>query len=82
MSDKELVRSRRESVFMGVAGGIAEYLHTDPVFVRLVFVAIALGSLGHALLLYMLLALLMPGPSATRDEAPLDESEIVIKVNS
>ena len=78
MQNNQLVRSRRERVFLGVAGGIAAYLKTDPVFVRLVFVAIALASFGHAALLYLLLAILMPAPESG-EEAPIDESEIVIK---
>lgn len=80
MRQKQLVRSRQERVFLGVAGGISDYLETDPVFVRLVFIAIALVSFGHAALLYLILALLMPAPGSL-EEAPLDESEIVIKGN-
>ena len=81
MRENQLVRSRQERVFLGVAGGIAAYLKTDPVFVRLVFVAIALVAFGHAALLYLLLAILMPAPE-TLAEVPVDESEIVIKGNS
>jgi phage shock protein C len=42
----------------GVAAGIAAYLSTDPVIVRLLFVLLALS--GPALLIYPLLWLVMP----------------------
>lgn len=37
---KKLYRSRTDSIVAGVAGGVAEYFDIDPVFVRLVFLAL------------------------------------------
>ncbi|MFZ5814809.1 MAG: PspC domain-containing protein [Bacillota bacterium] len=51
----------RDRWLAGVAGGVAEYLDLDPVLVRVLFLAsLFLGGTG--LLLYLVLALLMPGP--------------------
>lgn len=53
-----LMRSRSDKMIAGVAGGIARYLNTDPVLVRLVFVLLAFS--GPGILIYPLLALVMP----------------------
>jgi phage shock protein C len=53
-----LTRSRTDVMIAGVAAGIARYLNTDPVIVRLVFVLLAFS--GPGLLIYPLLWLIMP----------------------
>lgn len=58
---KRLRKSADEKVLFGVAGGIAEYLDIDPILVRVVFVALAFAG-GMAVLIYVILAILMPGP--------------------
>lgn len=73
-------RSRRNRMIAGVAGGLAEYFNVDPLLVRLIFVFIGLASFGSALLLYIILALVMPeapigspvppGPSASPAPGP------------
>ncbi|MFW6195660.1 MAG: PspC domain-containing protein [Chloroflexota bacterium] len=64
------MRSKRERVMFGVAGGLAEYFDIDPVLVRVAFVVLAFASFGVALLAYILLALLVPEePSEPTDEA-------------
>ncbi|RRR67965.1 MAG: PspC domain-containing protein [Candidatus Viridilinea halotolerans] len=56
--DTRLMRSRSDRMLAGVAGGVAQYLNTDPALVRLIFVLVALS--GPAFLLYPLLWLVMP----------------------
>ncbi len=56
-----LRRSREDRVFAGVCGGLGEYLHVDPVFVRLawaLFTVFTLGTLGG--ILYLVAALVIP----------------------
>jgi phage shock protein C len=79
MSEKRLVRSKSDRMMMGVAAGVANYLDLDPVLVRIFFVIVGLASLGHALLIYLLLAILMPEESGAAKANPFDEDEIVIK---
>lgn len=80
MSDKRLMRSRDDVMFLGVAGGLAAYFEIDPVLIRLLFVAFGLASFGQALLVYVLLAVLMPQQDkATAKANPFDEEEIVIQ---
>jgi phage shock protein PspC (stress-responsive transcriptional regulator) len=58
-SPKRLHRSSDQKLFLGVCGGLAEYFDIDPTIVRLAFV---IGTLlvGSSILLYVLLALIMP----------------------
>jgi len=67
-----LLRSRDDRMIAGVAGGIARYLGVDTVLVRLVFVLLAFT--GPAILIYPLLALVMPKePAGPAGAAPAGE---------
>jgi phage shock protein PspC (stress-responsive transcriptional regulator)/predicted membrane protein len=57
---RRLERSRRERMMAGVAGGIADYLDIDPVFVRVAFVLLAVLGGGAGLLLYVVAWIVMP----------------------
>ncbi len=78
--EKRLVRSRSDRVFLGVAGGLGAYLNIDPVLVRLFFVFLTIFTQSPGLLIYLLLAILMPEEAqpVTRSNDPV-EDEIVIK---
>jgi phage shock protein C len=55
-----LTRSRSDSKLFGVCGGIGAYLNTDPTIVRVLFVAGAFMSAGVMVLLYIIMALVVP----------------------
>ena len=55
----KLRRSADDVMIGGVAAGIANYLNIDAVWVRLLFVLLALGG-GHGLLIYLILWIIMP----------------------
>jgi phage shock protein C len=79
MTREKFVRSRTDRMLFGVAGGIANALEIDPVFVRLAFVLAGLATAGNALLVYLLLALLMPeAPAGEAKGQPFDDEEIVV----
>lgn len=79
MSEKRLVRSRGNKMLAGVCGGLAEYLNVDPVIVRLAAVLLTLWN-GVGLLIYLVLALIMPQESDIAPKAnAFDDEEIVIK---
>lgn len=60
MSEKRRIyRSRDEQMVAGVCGGLAEWLDLDPSIVRLIFILMAL-TFGHGILVYLILALVMP----------------------
>jgi len=62
---KELRRSPTERKLFGVCGGLGQYFNIDPTIVRIVFVFIVLASFGWGLLIYILLAILMPEEKPT-----------------
>jgi phage shock protein C len=73
---RRLVRSSRERMWAGVAGGLAEYFDLDPAVVRLLWVAAAVVSGGLAVPVYILAWIILPrddrapdngGPPAWRD---------------
>lgn len=64
-----LTRSASNRVIAGVCGGIADYFRIDVTLVRLVFVLAALSG-GTGILLYIMLAILIPDENARPDEKP------------
>jgi phage shock protein C len=62
---RRLTRSRRERMWAGVAGGMAEYFDLDPSLVRLLWVAATVVSGGLAVPLYILAWIILP-----RDDRP------------
>ncbi|MFZ2314513.1 MAG: PspC domain-containing protein [Gammaproteobacteria bacterium] len=56
---KKLYRSRKDRMFAGVCGGLAEYFNIDSSIVRLLFVLFFFLG-GCALLAYILMWLIVP----------------------
>ncbi|MDR5684323.1 MAG: PspC domain-containing protein [Armatimonadota bacterium] len=56
---RRLRKSGTNRLLLGVAGGLGEYFNVDPLVFRVVFILLAFGS-GAGILLYLLLAALMP----------------------
>jgi phage shock protein C len=78
MSDKKLFRSMDDRMFFGVASGLAHYLNVDPVLVRLFFVLLTLNN-GFGLVIYLVMAVLMPVNQPVARANGFDDEEIVIK---
>ncbi len=73
-----LYRSRTDRWLAGVLGGLARYLDADPAFVRLAYLGFGLIDAGKALIVYLVLALLVPEepraeghPSGATSESPI-----------
>ena len=60
MNTRRLYRSRSDRQLTGVAGGMAAYLDVDPTVVRVLWVLGTLFSGGLGLLLYIILAFVVP----------------------
>ncbi|HEY3336740.1 MAG TPA: PspC domain-containing protein [Candidatus Limnocylindrales bacterium] len=60
MNPRRLYRSRTDRPITGIAGGMAEYLDVDPTVVRILWVLAAIFSGGLAILLYIVLAFVIP----------------------
>lgn len=57
---KKLTKSSTDVKLAGVCGGIAEYFGLDPTLVRVGYLIFTLAGVGSPILLYFLLALIMP----------------------
>jgi phage shock protein PspC (stress-responsive transcriptional regulator) len=57
---KKLYRVEQDSIFAGVATGLAEYFKVDVTWVRVVLMVLLVVSFGTATLLYFLLAIITP----------------------
>ena len=55
----KLRKSKQHKMLAGVCGGVAEYLNWDPTLVRVLFVILGF-SYGFAVVMYLLLAIIMP----------------------
>lgn len=55
---KKLYRSSKDRIFLGVCGGIGEYLEVDPTIIRLL--AVILGFTGSGIVAYIVAAIIMP----------------------
>jgi phage shock protein PspC (stress-responsive transcriptional regulator) len=53
-------RDNSNKVLFGVCSGLANYLGVEPVLVRVIFAFLTLVGFGSPILIYILLALLMP----------------------
>ena len=62
MVARRLQKSKNRMI-LGVAGGIADYFRIDPVIVRVIFILLVFAN-GLGVLLYILLALLLPKAEA------------------
>lgn len=81
MNNISLMRVQHDRMFLGVAGGLANYLGWDATWVRLGLVAAALlTQLFPVLLVYAVLAFVLPaeGDEVIAKAYPLEEGEIII----
>ncbi len=58
--EKRLYRSRNDRVVSGVCAGFGQYFNLDPVLIRVIAVILGFVSFGTALVLYLVLALIIP----------------------
>ena len=59
---ERLYRSPDDKVLAGVAGGVAERLDADPSLVRIVWAVAALVTGGIAIVVYIVMAIVVPYP--------------------
>ncbi len=64
---KRLKKSINNVMISGVCGGIGEYFGIDPTIVRVIYALIAIFSFGTAVLIYIVLAIIIPRDDGTID---------------
>jgi phage shock protein PspC (stress-responsive transcriptional regulator) len=57
---QKLYRSRLERKIFGVCGGLGTHLNVDPTIIRILFIAGVFASFGLAVLLYIIMAFVIP----------------------
>ena len=57
---KKLTRSRTQRMLCGVCGGLGEYLNLDPTIIRIIWVLFTIFSIGLAILVYFIAAVIIP----------------------
>ncbi len=57
---KRLYRVNENKVFFGVSGGIGEYFDIDVNIIRIIFVILALTGAGFPVIVYFVLAIILP----------------------
>jgi len=60
MEGKKLYRSNTDKMIAGVCGGLGHYFGVDPTLVRLIFALLVFFGVGSGLVLYIILAIVMP----------------------
>ncbi len=55
-----LTRSTTDKMIFGVCGGLAEHFNMDGTIMRLIFVLVTVFGVGSPLLIYIILAIVMP----------------------
>lgn len=59
---KKLTKSRKDSVIMGVCGGIGEYFNIDPIIVRIVWVLSLIPFFFGSAVFYVVCGIIIPDP--------------------
>lgn len=60
MESKKLYRSSTDKMIAGVCGGLGKYLGIDATLIRLIFALLVFFGVGSGLLIYVILAIVMP----------------------
>lgn len=60
MEGKKLYRSKTDKMVSGVCGGLAQYFNVDPTLIRLIFAVLILAGVGSPLLIYLIMAIVIP----------------------
>ena len=60
METKKLYRSNTDKMIAGVCGGLGKYFGVDPTLIRLIFALLVVFGVGSGILLYIILAIVMP----------------------
>ena len=58
--EKKLYKSSTDKKLCGVLGGLAKYLNIDSTVLRIIYVLLSLYVLGCPIIIYIILALVMP----------------------
>src|SRR6185369_12611170 len=67
-ANKKLFRDQNRKILGGVCAGLGHYFNVDPVWPRLLFALLVLGSYGGLLLVYIIFWIVLPASVELEDE--------------
>ncbi|MEQ8423308.1 MAG: PspC domain-containing protein, partial [Cyclobacteriaceae bacterium] len=68
-ASKKLYRDQKRKILGGVCAGLAHYFNIDPVWPRLLFALLVLGSYGGLIIVYIILWILLPASEELQEES-------------
>jgi phage shock protein C len=68
--NERLYRSRSDRMIAGVAGGLAQSMRLDPSIVRIIWAILVPATGGLALIVYIVMAIVVPEEPAGAEHAP------------
>ncbi len=68
-ASKRLFRDQKRKIAGGVCAGLGHYFNVDPVWPRLLFALLVLGSYGSLLIVYIILWIALPASEELEEEA-------------
>src|SRR5690606_37694566 len=75
---RKIYRDKDNAIIGGVLAGFAKFFGIDPLWVRLVFIVILLGSFGTALVVYLLLWLIIPPATSAADKLRMSGKPVTL----
>lgn len=71
---RKLYRSKSDRKLLGVLGGIATYFNLDATILRVLYVILSLGTVGTALVIYLIVALFIPEEPESTNHSPYQQA--------
>jgi phage shock protein PspC (stress-responsive transcriptional regulator) len=66
--EKKVYKSSEDKIVWGICGGLGKYFDIDPTWIRLIFAVLVLLN-GVGVILYVILAIIMPQPKTEEGKA-------------
>lgn len=79
---KKLYKSKDDRMVSGVIGGIAEYFDIDSTLLRLIYAVALFVGIGSPVLLYIILAIVIPEPKIDRKRPERNKPKGYYKTNA
>lgn len=76
---RKLYRDRSAAVLGGVSAGIAQFFRIDPIWVRLIFVVLLIGSFGTVSVAYLILWLVVPPARTTAERLQMRGDAVTLE---
>lgn len=77
-SGKQLFRDTEHSYIGGVSSGLGHYLAIDPIWLRILWIVLTIGSSGAFILIYIALWIFVPEAKTTADKLSMRGEEVNI----